>query len=282
MTRNVSSSSISRIMALAGAILVGLVAILRPSALHAEGAPTTAAIIYAVTLLNGGVPVSDPTEIGVTLWSTLRGGGTTEMKCEIKPTSLQVDASGRFRIPLDSCRTAIRSNPDLWLELQVKGTVLYPRIKLGAVPYAQEAGNAARATFQLGARKLTLQGQFCGATAPVDGRLDPEAGGGGFPAAKSLCEVACSGSPTAHVCHAEELVRLQQLGAGMPMTTGWIATGIATMGSDGTQCVANDCEGFTSNQVPSGGTLGTCGTVWTGRVVTTHSCGQPAPILCCD
>jgi hypothetical protein len=259
-----------------------LISVVQPRLVRAEGAPAVAALTYSGTLLNDGVPVSGLKRVGAALWATSHSGGTTEPECTIPQVELALDAMGRFRLPLDSCVKAIRTKPDLWLELQIEGAVLSPRAKLGAVPYATEATNATRVTQQSGARKLTLQGQYCGVTPPVDGRLNLAAAGAGYATAKGLCEVACQGSATAHVCMAEELVRIQQLGARCPETPGWIATGIATMGSDGAQCTANDCQGFTSNEGPSGGSPGACDSVWTGQTVTTQSCHQSVPLLCCD
>jgi hypothetical protein len=56
---------------------------------------------------------------------------------------------GWFSFALDpSCTESVRGGPDRWLELTVQGSVL-PRQRIGAVPYAHEAGRAAGATGSL-------------------------------------------------------------------------------------------------------------------------------------
>jgi hypothetical protein len=61
---------------------------------------------------------------------------------------------GWFSFSLDpSCTESVRQGPDRWIELTVQGSVL-PRQRIGAVPYAHEAGRAAGAT---GALAKTLK-----------------------------------------------------------------------------------------------------------------------------
>lgn len=264
-----------RVMGLGGAVSLALLLGYQAGRAYAEGAPATSAVAYSGTLLKGGVPVSGNVRIGARLWS-IAFGESEEARCTVGAANFVVDASGRFRLPLDICLGAINENPELWLELEVNGEVLSPRAKLGAVPYALQAANATKVTHVSGQKKLTLQGRFCGLTAPVDGRLGLEAGKAGFPVAKGLCEKVQGCSVTAHVCLAEEVARLQQLDRALPSTVGWLATGIAAQGADGLLCTANDCGGFSDNDNE------TCGSVWTGTTVTSQRCNSPAPLLCCD
>ncbi len=50
----------------------------------------------------------------------------------------------------------MKANPDLWIEVQVEGSLL-GRSKLGAVPYALEAGRASDAAGALDSRISTIE-----------------------------------------------------------------------------------------------------------------------------
>jgi hypothetical protein len=94
----------------------------------------------------------------------------------------------------------------------------------------------------------------------------------GYPDVKRRCETSV-GSPTAHVCAADEIVRLAQIGAISTTTQpGWIATGLPT-GSAGT--TTGDCVGWTSTSSSASGTL------W-GQGPSVEPCSNSHPLLCCD
>jgi hypothetical protein len=118
--------------------------------------------------------------------------------------------------------------------------------------------------------KYSLDALYCGATAPTTGILF-ESVAAGYGAAKLRCERVC-GTPTAHMCTAEELMRHLQTGGAAPPNPGWYAAGVAAQASGAT---VFDCDGFTSNlhtqyglQFQAAPGLATCDTL--------------APINCCD
>ena len=102
----------------------------------------------------------------------------------------------------------------------------------------------------------------------------------GYAAAKRLCELKL-GTPTAHMCTADEMVRSAQLGI-TPSISGYISTGVATsyVYSGGTVVATNrDCWGWTSN---SGNTASI---YWGDPSVAgpgVASCDNPFPLHCCD
>jgi len=63
------------------------------------------------------------------------------IKCLVGPTALTLTA-GAFKMALPpTCTAAVQASPDLWVEVIANGESL-GRTKLGAVPYALEAGHA--------------------------------------------------------------------------------------------------------------------------------------------
>ena len=105
----------------------------------AGGAPTATPLSYGGVLDVGGVPVEGMRSITVRLWDAATGG--TAACTTVSPTTAV--AAGRWRVTLDdACAAAARANPNLWAEVIVDATT-FPRAKVGAVPYALEAGRAA-------------------------------------------------------------------------------------------------------------------------------------------
>jgi hypothetical protein len=134
MTRTIAirtSVSIAAVVVLAGS-----------SQLLARGIPTEDALsYYGVLRTADGAALEGAHEIRVELWDADAGG---ERACTAEPQSIETPG-GRFNVLLpDSCAAAVSGNRDLWAAVSVDGAEL-PRAKLGAVPYAIEAGNAVRA-----------------------------------------------------------------------------------------------------------------------------------------
>jgi hypothetical protein len=122
----------------------------------------------------------------------------------------------------------------------------------------------------VGNKQYSLNGVYCGQTAPVGGSI------GGYPGAKVLCEQACGGSSSAHLCDAIEMVRTVQLG--IPIAEeGRYASGLFTLYPPNNYPVI-DCNGFTT------GSATHYGAVWdpVEGVATIDPCNVSKPILCCD
>jgi len=109
---------------------------------HAAGIPAANALTYTGYLETPeGAPVTAQVTVSVALWTAASGG---RKACEAEAEKL-TPVSGRFQITLpDACTDAVKAQPDLWLETTIDDTAL-GRTKLGAVPYALEAGHAVSA-----------------------------------------------------------------------------------------------------------------------------------------
>ena len=122
---------------------------------RADGVPTVTPLFYGGMLEDNGRPVEGRRDLTIRLWDAATGGATA---CTTAVVNVEF-AAGRFRVPLDaSCAGAVRSNPNLWAEVQIGGTT-FPRSKLGAVPYALEAGRASGAAGALETRLAALEGR---------------------------------------------------------------------------------------------------------------------------
>lgn len=109
----------------------------------AQGIPTTDPLYYAGLLADGaGKPIVGQRYVGVDLYESKTA---TTTACSTAP-ALQTLVAGRFRLALHAdCLEAIRSNPNLWVELKVgvsaSTLTSMPRTKVGAAPYAVESNN---------------------------------------------------------------------------------------------------------------------------------------------
>jgi len=141
--------------------VVGMVAAYRLGKARADGVPAVNPLYYGGVLSDGGRPVEGARAVTVRLWDAATAG-TTVCTTTAAGTTF---TGGRFRVALDAaCVGAVRANPELWAEVQVEGTT-FPRSKLGAVPYAIEAGravSAAGATGALEARIAAVEGRAAG------------------------------------------------------------------------------------------------------------------------
>jgi hypothetical protein len=112
----------------------------------AEGAPTDEPLFYAGTVSSkDGEPLDGTHAIEVSLVGAASGGSAL---CSASAPQASVSL-GRFRVELPSgskgCREVVANTPDTWIEVTVDGTV-FPRSKVGAVPYAIEADHSKSAT----------------------------------------------------------------------------------------------------------------------------------------
>jgi len=98
----------------------------------------------------------------------------------------------------------------------------------GRITSAHVATNGT-SSYSMGATKA------CTSAPMTDGNIGK--GVSGYALAKKACEASC-GSKTAHMCSAEEVVRLAQMGT--PANPGWISTGLAAT-TPGPTAVVNDC-----------------------------------------
>ena len=119
----------------------------------AEGPPATTPLYFSGMLTQGGIPVDGTRNV------TLRLRDATDaVRCETTVEGVRVTA-GRLRVPLQDpqCAQAVADDPDLWIQAEVDGVELLPRIKVGAVPYALEAGRASEAAGALAAELADLR-----------------------------------------------------------------------------------------------------------------------------
>ncbi|MEO7035635.1 MAG: hypothetical protein ABI548_17050 [Polyangiaceae bacterium] len=108
----------------------------------AAGVPATGALTYSGLLQDAaGAPLTGSHPIEVQFWSAPSAGTSL---CDVKAASATL-TNGRFSLPLtDDCVTGIHANSSAYVEVSVDGVPL-GRTKLGAVPYALEAGHATSA-----------------------------------------------------------------------------------------------------------------------------------------
>jgi hypothetical protein len=149
--------------------VVGMIAAYRVGRARADGVPMVNPLYYGGMLDDVGRPLEGARNVTVRLWDASTAG-TTVCTTNAGATTF---SGGRFRVALDgACVGAVRANPELWAELQVEGTA-FPRSKLGAVPYALEAGRATGAAGALEARLAAVEGRATGGRQVVVGSWRP-------------------------------------------------------------------------------------------------------------
>jgi hypothetical protein len=120
---------------------------------RAAGIPDADPLTYTGYLEDGdGAPLTGAHSIDVTFWGSVDG---TDDLCSGGNDNAELTA-GRFQIPLPDCAEAVKATPDVWVDVQVDGASL-GRTKLGALPYALEAGRASDSTGVLEARLAALE-----------------------------------------------------------------------------------------------------------------------------
>lgn len=134
---------------------------------RADGIPAMQPMTYAGTLEEGNGAVSGTRNLRLTIWDDATSTESMRSRCVTSAQNTMVN-NGRFQVTLDNaCTAAIRSTPNLWLEIEVNGTSL-GRTKLSAVPFAVESGRAAELT-PTAANNLVPPGTvvaFAGESAP--------------------------------------------------------------------------------------------------------------------
>lgn len=136
----------------------------------AGGAPATAPVMTYAGVLEGadGKPLTGNQIVEVRLWPSATPGTSGKQLCAAGPKTVTLDAHGRFSIALDDCVATIKAAADAWLEvlLETNGdSSSLGTTKVGAVPYALEAGHATAAdtaAAATGALKKTLDKLGCG------------------------------------------------------------------------------------------------------------------------
>jgi hypothetical protein len=125
-----------------GTLVVGAATLLVVERVRAAGIPAENALTYTGYLETPeGEPVDGSRNIGLSVYARVSGGTPV---CEVAPDAVEVLA-GRFQLALpDECTDQVKASPDLWIQVEVDGESL-GRTKLGAVPYAVEAGHATTA-----------------------------------------------------------------------------------------------------------------------------------------
>ncbi len=114
----------------------------------AGGTPTTAPVLtYSGALTSAdGTPLSGNQIVEVRLWDNDTAQGSP--LCTSNAKTITPDSAGRFSVALDACEADIKANPDTWLEVLLETDGLSTSLglsKVGAVPYAIEAGHATTA-----------------------------------------------------------------------------------------------------------------------------------------
>lgn len=108
---------------------------------RADGIPAMRPLTYSGTLEENGTPVTGMRNLRLTIWDDATSTESMRARCVTTAQNTAV-TSGRFQVVLDNaCVAAVRSTPDLWLEIEVGGASL-GRTKLSAVPFAVESGRA--------------------------------------------------------------------------------------------------------------------------------------------
>jgi hypothetical protein len=109
---------------------------------YAAGIPDADVLTYTGYLEDGdGAALTGSYSIDVTFWGSVDGNDDL---CTGGDDNAQLQ-SGRFQIALPDCVDVVKANQNLWVDVQVDGASL-GRTKLGAVPFAVEAGHATSAT----------------------------------------------------------------------------------------------------------------------------------------
>jgi len=107
----------------------------------AAGIPSADVLTYTGYLETPqGMPVTTKVNLRVAVYNAVEAG---QKLCENALADVSL-VSGRFSMPLPDCVAQVKANPDLWVETSVNDAPL-GRTKLGAVPYALEAGHATSA-----------------------------------------------------------------------------------------------------------------------------------------
>lgn len=136
-------------------LTIGAAGTLIVQRVRAAGIPASGALTYSGVLTGpDGVPVNGSKAVALAVFDQKENG---TLVCQVLSTPTPVNA-GHFQLPLpDACTTAVKTHPELWVDVQVDGVSLLGRTRLGAVPYAVEAASAANASGALDSRISNLE-----------------------------------------------------------------------------------------------------------------------------
>ena len=127
---------------------------------------------------------------------------------------------------------------------------------------------------EVGNAELRMPGVFVGASAgtTTGAVINPSTGHVGYQAALESCQASLGGSPSIHLCTADEITR--SAGLGMAIPSGWYSTGAKGEGE------MADCNGWRA------GLSDINGPMWDGAADRqspwASSCDRAMPLLCCD
>jgi hypothetical protein len=110
---------------------------------RAAGVPDADVLTYTGYLEDPeGKPITtELSSVGIEVFDAAEAG---KRVCDTSVESV-TPVHGRFQLPLpEECLTAVKATANLWVDVKVEGASL-GRTKLGAVPYAVEAGHATSA-----------------------------------------------------------------------------------------------------------------------------------------
>jgi len=127
-------------------VTCGLTVSYRLGRAHADGIAAVTPMYYSGTLQDAaGNAITGTHNLQLNFWNDAASTSSTNLLCTTMAAGTMI-TNGRFRVPIDStCTPVVHSTPDLWLDVQVDGASL-GRSKIGAVPFAVEAGRAADLT----------------------------------------------------------------------------------------------------------------------------------------
>ena len=176
----------------------------------ADGVPLSGMVYSGYLEDAAGTPANGSLPMVVTVFDAETAGVAL---CTTAATAAV--ARGRFSLPLDvACNTSVQNGPDRWVELTVEGAPL-PRQRIGAVPYAREAGRASDAS---GALKATLAGlaadsaKIASASAKAsEAKSAADAAASTAGAAKGLADGAAANAGQARVTANQAAVRLSTI-----------------------------------------------------------------------
>lgn len=158
---------VKRALGIALTLALGAAGTLFVQRVRAAGIPASGALTYSGILTGpDGAPINGTKAVALAVFDQKENG---TLVCQVLSTPTPV-AGGHFQVSLpDACTTAVKTHAELWVDIQIEGVSLLGRTKLGAVPYAIEAGAAASASGALESRIAELEKRLPNITAQSTG-----------------------------------------------------------------------------------------------------------------
>jgi hypothetical protein len=117
---------------------------------------------------------------------------------------------------------------------------------------------------------------YCGLTAVTKGAVADGTTLTGIAATKSLCQKACSGSATAHMCTTAEVQRWIATGGSIPVSSGWYTSGLWSWDGLSGQLIT-DCNSWTTSAHTIEGPVS-----YPKDPAHSDYCDRDNPMICCD